>query len=211
MTICGPTRARRACSSSSSALTLFLGFASPSFLQRRKFRVADEQQRGQCHLGRRAAGRADRRRHRHLLRRRRLGRAIPHRAGACTRSAEAIGSSASCSRELSGSRIGCVNAALIAGFRIISIVATIATFNALFGLLMFTTSGKSIYDLPDWWTDRVAVASARRGRSAHAAGRRHGRGDGGDLVPDLAHDDGSPALCLRRQSRRRAARRRRRR
>ena len=49
------------------------------------------------------------------------------------------------------------NAALIAGFRIISIVATIATFNALFGLLMFTTSGKSIYDLPDWWTDRVAV------------------------------------------------------
>ena len=56
-----------------------------------------------------------------------------------------------------GIAIGCVNAALIAGFRIISIVATIATFNALFGLLMFTTSGKSIYDLPDWWTDRVAV------------------------------------------------------
>ena len=62
-----------------------------------------------------------------------------------------------------GVTIGCVNAALIAGFRIISIIVTIATFNALFGLLMFTTSGKSIYDLPDWWTDRVAVASLGAG------------------------------------------------
>jgi simple sugar transport system permease protein len=58
-----------------------------------------------------------------------------------------------------GVAIGCINATLIAGFRIISIVVTIATFNALFGLLMFTTSGKSIYNLPDWWTDRVAVLS----------------------------------------------------
>lgn len=62
-----------------------------------------------------------------------------------------------------GIAIGCINAALIAGFRIISIVVTIATFNALFGLLMFTTSGKSIYDLPDWWTDRIAVASLGSG------------------------------------------------
>jgi simple sugar transport system permease protein len=56
-----------------------------------------------------------------------------------------------------GIALGCVNAALIAGFRIISIVVTIATFNAFFGLLMFMTSGRSIYDLPDWWTDRIAV------------------------------------------------------
>ncbi len=62
-----------------------------------------------------------------------------------------------------GIAIGCINAALIAGFRIISIVVTIATFNALFGLLMFTTSGKSIYDLPDWWTDRIVVASLGQG------------------------------------------------
>src|SRR5437763_1551167 len=62
-----------------------------------------------------------------------------------------------------GIAIGCVSAALIAGFRIISIVVTIATFNALFGLLMFMTSGKSIYDLPDWWTDRVAVVSLGAG------------------------------------------------
>ena len=65
--------------------------------------------------------------------------------------------------ELVGIVIGCINATLIAGFRIRSIVATIATFNALFGLLMFTTSGKSIYDLPDWWTDRVAVAQLGAG------------------------------------------------
>ena len=62
-----------------------------------------------------------------------------------------------------GIALGCINASLIAGFRIISIVATIATFNAFFGLLMFTTSGKSIYDLPDWWTDRIAVASLGAG------------------------------------------------
>lgn len=62
-----------------------------------------------------------------------------------------------------GVGIGCINAMLIAGFRIISIVVTIATFNALFGLLMFTTSGRSIYDLPDWWTDRIVVASLGQG------------------------------------------------
>ena len=49
-----------------------------------------------------------------------------------------------------GIGLGLVNAALIYGFRIISIVVTISTFNAFFGLLMFFTSGKSIYSLPDW-------------------------------------------------------------
>jgi simple sugar transport system permease protein len=62
-----------------------------------------------------------------------------------------------------GIALGCVNASLIAGFRIISIVVTIATFNAFFGLLMFTTSGKSIYDLPNWWTDQVAFFSLGAG------------------------------------------------
>jgi simple sugar transport system permease protein len=56
-----------------------------------------------------------------------------------------------------GVAIGFINATLIAYFRIISIVVTIATFNALFGLLMFVTSGRFIYDLPDWWTTRVDV------------------------------------------------------
>jgi simple sugar transport system permease protein len=56
-----------------------------------------------------------------------------------------------------GIGLGAVNAALIHYFRIISIVVTIATFNAFFGLLMFFTSGVSIYSLPDWWTDRIAI------------------------------------------------------
>src|SRR5580704_11267174 len=47
-----------------------------------------------------------------------------------------------------GVAIGFINAGLIHYFRIISIVVTIATFNALFGLLMFITSGRNLYDLP---------------------------------------------------------------
>ncbi len=56
-----------------------------------------------------------------------------------------------------GIGLGLINATLIHGFRIISIVVTIATFNAFFGLLMFATHGRSIYNLPDWWTDRVLL------------------------------------------------------
>jgi simple sugar transport system permease protein len=53
--------------------------------------------------------------------------------------------------------LGLINAFLIHRFRIISIVATIATFNIYFGLLMFFTKGVSIYDLPDWLTTRVII------------------------------------------------------
>jgi simple sugar transport system permease protein len=56
-----------------------------------------------------------------------------------------------------GILLGAVNAFLIHRFRIISIVATIATFNIYFGLLMFFTRGVSIYNLPDWLTDRVVL------------------------------------------------------
>ena len=53
--------------------------------------------------------------------------------------------------------LGLINAALIHGFRIISIIVTIATFNAFFGLLMYLSGGRSIYNLPDWWADRVVL------------------------------------------------------
>lgn len=56
-----------------------------------------------------------------------------------------------------GIALGFINATLIHFFRIITIVVTIATFNALFGLLMFITSGRYLYNLPDWWTDRVLL------------------------------------------------------
>ncbi len=54
-----------------------------------------------------------------------------------------------------GIGLGLINAWLIRGFKIISIVVTIATFNAFFGFLMFFSGGKFIYDLPSWWTARV--------------------------------------------------------
>lgn len=56
-----------------------------------------------------------------------------------------------------GMGLGFVNAALIHHFRIISIVVTIATFNAFFGLLMYVTSGRGIYSLPSWWTQRILI------------------------------------------------------
>ena len=56
-----------------------------------------------------------------------------------------------------GIMLGCLNAALIHGFRVVSIVITIATFNVFFGLLMFFTRGRNIYDLPAWWVDRIFI------------------------------------------------------
>ncbi|MCV3274083.1 ABC transporter permease [Roseobacter sinensis] len=53
--------------------------------------------------------------------------------------------------------LGLINAALIHGFRVVSIVITIATFNVFFGLLMFFTRGRNIYALPGWWTDRIFI------------------------------------------------------
>lgn len=58
---------------------------------------------------------------------------------------------------LVGTALGLVNAVLIHRFRIISIVITIATFNAYFGLLMWLTRGQSIYSLPDWWRARLFI------------------------------------------------------
>jgi len=56
-----------------------------------------------------------------------------------------------------GIGLGLINAMLIYRFRIISIVATISTFNIFFGLLMFFTKGVSIYNLPDWLSTRVVL------------------------------------------------------
>ena len=56
-----------------------------------------------------------------------------------------------------GIGLGLANAALIHGLGVISIVITIATFNAFFGLLMFVSRGRNIYDLPGWWRDRIFI------------------------------------------------------
>ncbi len=56
-----------------------------------------------------------------------------------------------------GIALGLVNMFFIHRFRIVSIVVTIATYNVYFGLLMFFSRGRNIYNLPDWLTDRVVV------------------------------------------------------
>ena len=54
-----------------------------------------------------------------------------------------------------GVALGLVNAILIHTVRITSIIVTIATMSVYFALLMVVTGGKSIYDLPDWWSQRI--------------------------------------------------------
>lgn len=56
-----------------------------------------------------------------------------------------------------GVLLGLFNAFLIHRMRIVSIIATIGTFNLFFGLLMYFTRGRSIYDIPDWLYDRVPI------------------------------------------------------
>jgi simple sugar transport system permease protein len=58
---------------------------------------------------------------------------------------------------MAGILCGFINAGLIYYFRMISIVVTIATFNAFFGLLMFFSAGVFLYDLPPWWGSRIIL------------------------------------------------------
>jgi simple sugar transport system permease protein len=50
-----------------------------------------------------------------------------------------------------GLLVGFLNAALIHGFRLMSVIVTIANMSVFFGLLMYFTRGRSIYDLPGWF------------------------------------------------------------
>lgn len=56
-----------------------------------------------------------------------------------------------------GVLLGCLNATLIRYARVTSIIITIATMNTYFAFLMFFTGGHSIYDLPDWWSNRIVL------------------------------------------------------
>lgn len=58
-----------------------------------------------------------------------------------------------------GVTLGLINALLIHRFRIVSIIVSIGTFNLFFGLLMYFSRGRSIYDIPDWLYARVAIFS----------------------------------------------------
>lgn len=58
---------------------------------------------------------------------------------------------------LAGTLLGCFNAVLIDKLRATSIIITISTMSAYFALLMYFTSGRSIYGLPAWWSDQVVL------------------------------------------------------
>lgn len=50
-----------------------------------------------------------------------------------------------------GTLFGMINAVLIYWLRIVSIIITISMQALLFGLLMWLTDGRSLYNLPEWW------------------------------------------------------------
>ena len=152
VTSCATIRPRRGSLLVLVALCAGLGDRLGPVPDARQLRLAAQQQLGQPDLGGRASGGADRRRDRHFLRGGGLGGAIPLRLRLRTPWAAATGLIGFLVAGALGIGLGFINAALIHGFRIISIVVTIATFNAFFGLLMFFTSGRFLYDLPDWWS-----------------------------------------------------------
>jgi simple sugar transport system permease protein len=53
---------------------------------------------------------------------------------------------------LFGALLGVVNALLIYYLKALSVIVTISTMTFYFAVLMFVTDGKSIYNLPDWFT-----------------------------------------------------------
>jgi len=58
---------------------------------------------------------------------------------------------------LVGTVLGFFNGILVNRFRIPSIIATIATMNLYYGLLIFATGGKWIYDLPGWFSSFAEI------------------------------------------------------
>lgn len=57
-----------------------------------------------------------------------------------------------------GILLGCFNALLIDRLRATAIIITISTMSVYFALLMYFTSGRSIYGLPAWWSDAMVLA-----------------------------------------------------
>src|SRR6478609_3054838 len=55
-----------------------------------------------------------------------------------------------------GILLGVVNALLIYYLRALSVIVTISMMTFYFAVLMFVTDGKSIYDLPDWFTASIS-------------------------------------------------------
>ena len=56
-----------------------------------------------------------------------------------------------------GLLFGLVNALLIHGLKAPPVIVTIATMTFYFSMLMFSTKGAPLYDLPDWFTAKIVV------------------------------------------------------
>jgi simple sugar transport system permease protein len=54
-----------------------------------------------------------------------------------------------------GILLGSINAILTYYLRVVSIIITIATASIYYALLIYFTDGTEIYNLPDWWTERI--------------------------------------------------------
>ena len=51
--------------------------------------------------------------------------------------------------------LGSINALLTYYLRVVSIIVTIATSSIYYATLIYVTAGTEIYNLPDWWTNRI--------------------------------------------------------
>ena len=58
-----------------------------------------------------------------------------------------------------GFLLGIVNALLIYFLKALSVIVTISTMTFYFAMLLFVTDGKSLYDLPDWFTADLSLFS----------------------------------------------------
>ena len=58
---------------------------------------------------------------------------------------------------LTGALLGGLNAVFIDRLRATSIIITISTMSMYFSLLMYFTGGRSVYNLPAWWSDPVVL------------------------------------------------------
>lgn len=56
-----------------------------------------------------------------------------------------------------GAAFGAINALLIHGLKAPPVIVTIATMTFYFSMLMWSTKGVSLYDLPDWFTTKLTV------------------------------------------------------
>lgn len=71
---------------------------------------------------------------------------------------------------LLGIGFGFINAILVYHFKIISIIVTISMQSLLFGLLMWATNGRSLYDLPEWIFEFYQVLPFSVGEQSYMIG-----------------------------------------